>query len=50
MSANVYAGSTFGFQTHFDAFVDISRDQRYHDALDVSAFVDNCDEAGIAAT
>lgn len=48
VSANVYAGSTFGFDTHFDAFIDISRDQRYHDALDVSAFVDNCDEVGIA--
>ena len=48
VSANVYAGSAFGFDTHFDVFIDISRDQRYHDALDVPVFVDNCDKTGIA--
>ncbi|WP_435102072.1 sulfatase-like hydrolase/transferase [Halarchaeum sp. P4] len=46
-SANVYAGSAFGFGALFDDFVDVSRDHRFVDGLNASAFVDDHPEPGL---
>ncbi|WP_336338735.1 sulfatase-like hydrolase/transferase [Haloarcula brevis] len=46
VSANVYAGSTYGFDSLFDEFVDVSRYRRFPDALDPAAFVREHAEAG----
>ncbi|MFC7198843.1 sulfatase-like hydrolase/transferase [Halospeciosus flavus] len=47
VSANVYAGSAFGFDALFDRFVDVSRDHRFDRGLDVSSFVDDHPEPGV---
>ncbi|WP_158058052.1 sulfatase-like hydrolase/transferase [Halorussus halophilus] len=41
VSANVYAGSAFGFDALFDEFRDVSRYHRFPDALDAETFVDD---------
>lgn len=46
VSANVYAGSAYGFDSLFDEFVDVGRDHRYADALDVARFLDDHSAAG----
>lgn len=47
VSANVYAGSAYGFDALFDEFVDVSRDRRFHDGLDVARFVEEETEPGL---
>jgi arylsulfatase A-like enzyme len=47
VSANVYAGSAYGFDALFDEFVDVQRDHRYPDGLDVSTFIDEATEPGL---
>jgi len=46
-SANVWAGSSFGFDDLFDDFSDISPDRRFPDGIDVAMFGQRCDETGI---
>jgi hypothetical protein len=49
VSANVYAGSAFGFDGLFDAFVDVSRDHRYPAGLDVASFVAEREGTGLSS-
>ncbi|WP_435335195.1 sulfatase-like hydrolase/transferase [Haloarchaeobius sp. TZWWS8] len=46
VSANVYAGSAYGFDHLFDGFVDVTRDHRFPDALDVPTFTKQETEPG----
>ncbi|MFC6838474.1 sulfatase-like hydrolase/transferase [Halomarina ordinaria] len=48
VSANVYAGSAYGFDGLFDDFADVTRYRRYPDALDPVAFVDEHAGEGLA--
>jgi arylsulfatase A-like enzyme len=48
VSANVYAGSAYGFDTLFDDFLDVSRYHRFPDGLDPSAFIREHGEQGLA--
>lgn len=48
VSANVWAGSSFGFDRLFDAFSDVSRDRRFPSGLDVARFGQECDADGLA--
>jgi arylsulfatase A-like enzyme len=48
VSANVWAGSSFGFDGLFDAFSDVSRDQRFPSGLNVARFGQECDADGLA--
>jgi hypothetical protein len=45
VSANVYASSAFGFDTLFEEFLDVSRDQRYPTGLDLVKFIDDHPDA-----
>lgn len=47
VSANVYAGSAFGFDALFDDFRDVSRYHRFPDALDPEAFVADHSDGGL---
>ncbi|WP_049894121.1 sulfatase-like hydrolase/transferase [Halogranum rubrum] len=47
VSANVYAGSAYGFDTLFDDFCDVSRYHRFPDGLDPSAFIREHGEQGV---
>lgn len=46
-SANVWAGSSFGFDGLFDDFSDISPDRRFPDGIDVARFGQECEQEGI---
>lgn len=46
-SANIYAGSAFGFDSFFDEFVDVSREQRYPNGLDVAEFMRDRPDSGL---
>jgi arylsulfatase A-like enzyme len=46
-SANVYAGSAYGFDTLFDVFTDVSRDHRYPEGLDVAKFLHDNSGSGL---
>lgn len=45
-SANIYAGSAFGFDSFFDEFIDVSREQRYPNGLDVAEFMRDQPDSG----
>jgi hypothetical protein len=47
VSANVYAGSAYGFDALFDEFVDVRRDHRYPAGLDVSTYVEEATAPGL---
>ena len=47
-SANVWAGSSFGFNTFFDSFSDVSPDQRFPEGIDVARFGQETEAAGLA--
>lgn len=47
ISANVYAGPTYGFDALFDEFVAVSRYRRYPDGLDPVGFVDEHADEGV---
>ncbi|WP_276275460.1 sulfatase-like hydrolase/transferase [Haloarcula regularis] len=48
VSANPWASSEFGFGRFFDDFVNVSRQRRFQDGMDLSQFVyDECDETGV---
>ncbi|KTG09403.1 hypothetical protein AUR64_16630 [Haloprofundus marisrubri] len=47
ISTNVYAGSAYGFDAHFDDFLDVTRDRRRPEGLDVAEFIADHDEPGI---
>jgi arylsulfatase A-like enzyme len=49
VSANVYAGSAFGFDRHFDEFVDVARDHRYPAGLDAATFVAEREGTGVSS-
>ena len=46
-SANVWAGSSFGFDSLFDEFSDVSPDRRFLEGIDVARFGQNSDETGV---
>jgi arylsulfatase A-like enzyme len=46
-SANVWAGSSFGFDALFDEFSDVSPDRRFPDGIDVGQFGQRCDATGL---
>jgi arylsulfatase A-like enzyme len=46
-SANVWAGSSFGFDGLFDEFSDVSPDRRFPAGVDVARFGQNSDATGI---
>jgi len=46
-SANVWAGSSFGFDGLFDEFSDISPDRRFPEGIDVARFGQDSDERGV---
>jgi hypothetical protein len=46
-SANVWAGSSFGFNTLFDNFSDVSPDQRFPEGIDVARFGQESEKTGI---
>jgi arylsulfatase A-like enzyme len=46
-SANVWAGSSFGFDNLFDDFSDISPDRRFPEGIDVAQFGQHCDQTGL---
>jgi arylsulfatase A-like enzyme len=46
-SANVWAGSSFGFNTLFDDFSDVSPDQRFPEGIDVARFGQESEKTGI---
>ena len=48
ISANVYAGSAYGFDTLFDEFLDVSRYHRFPDGLNPSTFIQEYGEQGLA--
>ena len=48
VSANVWAGSSFGFDGLFDDFSDISPDRRFPEGIDVARFGQNCEAEGVA--
>ncbi|WP_435360924.1 sulfatase-like hydrolase/transferase [Haloarchaeobius sp. DFWS5] len=48
ISSNIYAGSAYGFDHLFDEFVDVTRDHRYTDALDVPTFTKEATEPGLS--
>jgi arylsulfatase A-like enzyme len=47
-SANVWAGSSFGFDGLFDSFSDVSPDRRFPRGIDVGQFGQGSDETGVA--
>lgn len=47
-SANVWAGSSFGFDTLFDNFSDVSPDQRFPEGIDVARFGQETEATGLA--
>ncbi|QLG48890.1 sulfatase-like hydrolase/transferase [Natrinema halophilum] len=47
-SANVWAGSSFGFDTLFDSLSDVSPDQRFPEGIDVARFGQETEAAGLA--
>jgi len=47
-SANVYAGSAYGFDGLFDDFIDVSPTHRFPDGLDIREFGLESDESGVA--
>jgi arylsulfatase A-like enzyme len=47
-SANVWAGSAFGFDGLFDRFSDVSPDQRFPAGIDVARFGQSSDATGVA--
>jgi arylsulfatase A-like enzyme len=49
VSANVYAGSAFGFDRLFDEFVDVARDHRYPAGLDAATFVAEREGTGVSS-
>jgi arylsulfatase A-like enzyme len=49
VSANVYAGSAFGFDRLFADFVDVSRDHRYPAGLDAASFVAEREGTGLSS-
>jgi hypothetical protein len=46
-SANVWAGSSFGFDTFFDSFSDVSPDQRFPEGIDVARFGQETEATGL---
>jgi arylsulfatase A-like enzyme len=46
-SANVWAGSSFGFDRLFDSFSDVSPDQRFPEGIDVARFGQETEVTGI---
>ncbi|WP_435317060.1 sulfatase-like hydrolase/transferase [Haloarchaeobius sp. TZWSO28] len=48
VSSNIYAGSAYGFDHLFDEFVDVTRDHRYPDALDVPTYTKTATEPGLS--
>ena len=46
-SANVWAGSSFGFDGLFDDFSDVSPDQRFPGGIDVARFGQECEREGV---
>jgi hypothetical protein len=46
-SANVYAGSAYGFDILFDEFTDVSRDHRYPEGLDVAECIHDNGGSGL---
>lgn len=46
-SANVWAGSSFGFDQLFDEFSDVSPDRRFPTGIDVAQFGQQSDESGL---
>jgi hypothetical protein len=47
-SANVWAGSSFGFDGLFDSFSDVSPDQRFPEGMDVARFGQETEATGLA--
>jgi hypothetical protein len=47
-SANVWAGSSFGFDGLFDSFSDVSPDQRFPEGIDVARFGQETEATGLA--
>jgi len=47
VSANTFAGSSFGFDSHFDFFRDVSWTRRFPDGLDVREYQNEVDGSGI---
>lgn len=47
VSANVYAGSAYGFDSLFDEFTDVARTHRYVDGLDIPAYLSDTTEPGL---
>ena len=46
-SANVYASSTFGFNTIFDDYSDIAPHRRFPDGMDMEKFIQEREETGL---
>ena len=46
-SANVWAGSSFGFDSLFDDFSDVSPDRRFPEGIDVARFGQNSNQTGV---
>ncbi|WP_256393969.1 sulfatase-like hydrolase/transferase [Natronoarchaeum rubrum] len=46
-SANVWAGTSFGFDALFDSFSDVSPDRRFPAGIDVGQFGQRCDATGV---
>lgn len=49
VSANVYAGPVFGFDTLFDSFTAISRSKWFPEGIDVQEHIDGTEKDGLAA-
>jgi membrane-anchored protein YejM (alkaline phosphatase superfamily) len=47
ISANFHAGSTFGFDSLFDDFTDVSMYRRFEDGMDVRQFIHESDSDGV---
>jgi arylsulfatase A-like enzyme len=48
VSANTFAGTPFGFDAHFDEFVDVSWTRRFPSGMDAREFVTRTDASGAA--
>jgi len=48
VSANFHAGSTFGFNSLFDDFTDVSMYRRFENGMDVRQFIQESDSEGVS--
>lgn len=48
ISANVYAGPSYGFDTFFDTFVNVPRYQYFPEGLNATEFIHNTDSTGFS--